>query len=150
MRKYSANRDFRNMLCEDKLLDCQLITSDGEILTCHKAILAARSSIFKAMFTNGSEEAKKSIFKITRFNSKTIQTLLRFAYCFDIANLDEIVAHDLIIAADEYNMNELKNICVENLIASLRPENALRSLIIAENISGTGNLFAECLNVVAG
>lgn len=140
--------DLSKMFLKDELKDCELHTSDGKVLKCHKSYLAALSKVFEAMFTTGMEEARTGIVDIQDCDSKTINQLLRFAYCLEIENIEDI-AYDLIYAADKYQITELKEICIESLIASLSQENVLRSLMIAELISGTENLFDECLKVIS-
>lgn len=140
--------DFSKLFFNDKMKDCELHMKSGKILRCHKIILAARSPVFEAMFADDMEEARTGIVKIEDFNSKTMRQLLRFAYCLEVADLEEI-AHDLMYAADKYGMEGLKEKCLESLILNLATENVLRSLIIADQISGTSNLFDECLNVIA-
>lgn len=136
------------MYLSDELKDCELHTSDGKILKGHKSVLAVQSPVFKAMFTRDMEEARTGIVRVQDFHSKTMDQLLRFAYCQEVEHLDEI-AHELIYAAEKYLMMELKNKCIESLVAALDPNNVLRLLEIADHVGGATNLFEKCLTVIA-
>lgn len=134
------------MFSNDNLKDCELHTNDGKVLKCHKAILAARSPVIEAMFSNDMEEAQTNIVKIKDFSFETINQMLRYVYCKKISKLDKI-AHDLIYAADKYQIDELKTICSDSLIMNLSADNVLQSLIIAEQL-GEDVLFNHCLQFI--
>ena len=51
------------------------------------------------------------------------------------------IADDLLIAADKYLVNELKEICIESLKKNLNKENFFKSLIIADKIMRAEKLF---------
>lgn len=105
------------MFYNEELKDSELHTSDGKILKCHRSVLAARSPVFEAMFASDMEEAK-GVVKINDFDSETINQMLRFVYWLKVEKLDDIVV-DLIYAADKYQIQELKEICIDSLIANL-------------------------------
>lgn len=134
------------MFYNEELKDSELHTSDGKILKCHRSVLAARSPVFEAMFASDMEEAK-GVVKINDFDSETINQMLRFVYWLKVEKLDDIVV-DLIYAADKYQIQELKEICIDSLIANLDQRTVLDSLITAEEISGCKNLFDNCLKII--
>lgn len=142
MKLDKAIEVFSKMFITEDFKDCELHTSDGIVLKCHKPILAARSPVFEAMFASGMNEVK-----IKDFDSKTIDQLLRFAYCLDVEGLD-IIAGDLILAAEEYEIKELKEMCVNSLIVNLNQDNVFDSLIITEKISESKNLLDDCLKII--
>lgn len=61
----------------------------------------------------------------------------RSAYFLEVEDLDE-VAHDLIYAAEKYEMNDLVDECVETLVLNMKRHNVLKPSIIAQDkgISG--------------
>eukprot|EP00088_Acartia_fossae_P014367 TRINITY_DN1768_c0_g1_i6.p1 TRINITY_DN1768_c0_g1~~TRINITY_DN1768_c0_g1_i6.p1 ORF type:complete len:121 (-),score=11.88 TRINITY_DN1768_c0_g1_i6:1136-1498(-) len=48
--------DLKAMFTNAELADCVIKCQGGEEVPCHKAMLAARSPVFKAMFTNHMQE----------------------------------------------------------------------------------------------
>ena len=128
------------------LADFELKMNDGEILMAHKSILAARSPVFRAMLTTGMKEASKNSVEVPDFDSKTVRELLRFIYCGEL-EIPEVVT-DLIFAAEKYEVSELKNICIDQILSELTEENVVETLIIADQVSGTGTIVAGCLKIV--
>lgn len=138
------------MFLNDAFKDCELHTSDGYVFKVHKSVLAVRSTVFEAIFTNeqGSAAKANSNIVIKDIDSKTMKQFLRFVYYLPIENLNEM-AHELIYAAEKYQIKELKEVCVESVIKSLNKDNVLRSVSIAEQISDTEKLFECRINVIA-
>lgn len=133
---------------EDKLfVDFEFKCSDGEVLKTHKFVLAARSPVFHAMLSNDMKEAKEGSAEVPDFNSITMKEVLRFMYCNKVNKIKKIV-RDLIFAAEKYEMEGLKKMCIESLIASLTTENVLQSLLLAERISQGTKLFEKCIYLV--
>lgn len=133
---------FEDVVCTD----FQLKTNDGKVLKAHKTILAARSQVFYAMLKPDTKEAKESSVDVPDFDSKVMRELLRFIYCCEVERVDEM-AHNLVYAAEKYQIDELKEVCIESLICSLSIENALKSFVIADYINAE-ELTRECLDII--
>jgi hypothetical protein len=61
---------------------------------------SGRSTVFKAMFSHESPESTSNRVIIKDFDFQIIQELLRFIYCEEVLNLQEI-ALELLQAADK-------------------------------------------------
>lgn len=129
--------------------DCELHLNDDKIVKSHKFILVARLPVFESMLiTSDMNEARTSIVKIKDFDSETMTQLVRFVYGIKIDGLEEI-AHHLVYAAEKYLIDDLKKLCVQSLIDNLSMINALATLIIAKEISGSECFIDECLSFIA-
>ena len=66
----------------------------------HKAILAARSAVFAAMFASDLEEKRQGRVQIPDISVEVFEQLLRFVYAGTIPPMDQY-ALELFIAADK-------------------------------------------------
>lgn len=139
--------DFQNMLLDETFTDFQLKTNDGEVLKAHKVVLATRSPVFHAMLTKDMQEAREGCANVPDFDSKIMKEILRFIYCHDVGSGDEI-ARDLIYAAEKYQLDELKKICLASIIKLLSIENVVGALMISDQVSEAVYLNEKCLDLI--
>ncbi|KAF7253103.1 hypothetical protein EG68_06838 [Paragonimus skrjabini miyazakii] len=97
----------------------------------HKAILAARSPVFAAMFEHGMEESRANRVEITDMEPETLAEVLHYIYTGQVFGLDKL-AHELLAAADKYQLERLKTMCEEALVESLTVENSCDILGLAD------------------
>jgi speckle-type POZ protein len=74
--------------------------SIGTEFQAHKAVLAARSPVFAAMFEHEMEERKQGRVEITDVETEVLREMLRFIYTGKAGGLDKM-ADDLLAAADK-------------------------------------------------
>ncbi|KAI6204360.1 hypothetical protein M3Y94_00665200 [Aphelenchoides besseyi] len=84
-----------------------------------KAIVSAKSSVFRSMFSNSMDEQKTEIVKINDFKAPIIETLLNFIYTDEVNNLNEI-ASDLLPVAKHYKVKSLVS-RIQTLNSTTRP-----------------------------
>lgn len=125
------------------LTNFKLKTEDGRNIIVNKAVIGAGSPVLLSIF----REETNRCFAEVPFDFIVMKELVRFIYFREVENLPSI-AHKLIYAADKYQVEELKNICVDAIKSSLSIENVLESLVVAERITGTKNLFFDCFNLI--
>lgn len=128
--------DLRQLLESKKFYDVTLIVERREFLA-HKAVLAARSPVFEAMFTHNMEEKKNNRVVITDIDEEVLEEMLRFIYTGRISNMidEKGKTGDLIAAADKYNLEILKIMCEKQLCKKMCVENASEMLILADVLS---------------
>jgi speckle-type POZ protein len=124
--------DYLKILNDDLLTDFT-IKVEGKEIRVHKAILAARSPVFAAMFNHeDTDEVKTGVLCIEDVEYSVLREMLNFIYAGrctpDITDL----ASDLLIAADKYRLEELKNHCERCLMQALAHDNACQLLIISD------------------
>lgn len=127
--------------------DFELKCSDGKTLKAHKSILAARSPMFHAMLTTDMQESKNGSTEVPDFDSTTMKELLRFIYCNKVEGLKE-KASKLAFAAEKYQIEELKQMCVESLAHSLTLQNVVEFIVIANSLSNATKLYNKCLDMI--
>ncbi|MBN3287127.1 SPOP protein, partial [Polyodon spathula] len=82
-----------------RFTDCSLCVA-GQEFQAHKAILAARSPVFSAMFEHEMEESKKNRVEINDVEPEVFKEMMCFIYTGKAPNLDKM-ADDLLAAADK-------------------------------------------------
>ncbi|KAM6164717.1 speckle-type POZ protein-like [Rhynchocyon petersi] len=110
--------------------DCSLCVA-GQEFRAHKAILTARSPVFRAMFEHEMEESIKNRVQINDMDPEVFKEMMCFMYTGKAPNLDNM-ADDLLAAADRYALERLKVMCEDALCSNLSVENAADILILAD------------------
>lgn len=72
----------------------------------HKAILAARSPVFAAMFEHEMEEKKQNRVEITDMDPEVLKEMLKFIYTGKAPTIEKLDA-DLLAAADKVSFSPL-------------------------------------------
>jgi len=137
--------DLGKLFEDQKFSDVTLSVSGREFLA-HKAILAARSPVFAAMFDHDMEERKHNRVAITDVDHEVLREMLRFIYTGRATNLDKM-ADDLLAAADKYALDRLKVMCEEALCTNLSIENAADILILAD-LHSADQLKAQAIDFI--
>lgn len=102
-------------------------------IKAHKCILASRSAKFEAMFNSKLCEEQNSLVEIKDRNSELFRLMLMWIYCSEIkfpSDLQEVF--NLLLLADEYMLNDLKEKCEEDIKINLNENNVLKILILCE------------------
>jgi len=104
----------------------------GESIKAHKNILTIRSQYFQRMFTSDVEENVNGEVNIPDIEPETFRGLLRFLYSGLAPDSVADNALDLLLAADKYGVDGLKQICEEK--ASIHRHNVVNALLVADSI----------------
>ncbi|KAF8771065.1 Speckle-type POZ protein B like protein [Argiope bruennichi] len=123
--------DLRCILDTGSLSDFKLKV-DSEVFPVHKVLLAARSPVFNAMFTNDYKETSSGQVLISDMDADTIRRFLIYLYSDTIDDLTMENATKLYFVADKYGVLCLKEICVSFLKDNLSSSSACSFLILAD------------------
>ncbi|KAK8780760.1 hypothetical protein V5799_017899 [Amblyomma americanum] len=115
--------------------DVTVNVGDGRY-RAHKAILASRSPVFRAMFQHDMLENLQGQVFVTDIEYEVFGEMLRFIYTGRSPNLDNM-AHALMVAADKYGLLTLRDECEDALIENLSFESAAFSLIVGDKLNAT-------------
>ncbi|KAF8771515.1 TD and POZ domain-containing protein 1 [Argiope bruennichi] len=113
----SASESWKNLIDDWKKMFKNPVSSDftlqvgDKIIRAHKTVLLARSAYFRRMFETEMREQAESTVHVTDVLYPTLQKLIEFLYTGSFSdtedgNIQEIF--DLYIAADKYNVVELR------------------------------------------
>ncbi|XP_058794192.1 speckle-type POZ protein-like isoform X2 [Phymastichus coffea] len=108
---------------------------DGHKFSGHKAILAARSSVFASILDRITSFGSPSIVEVTDIKKDTFDEILHFIYTATINEAN--VTNDLLAAAERFDLVELKNRCEILLSDSLKIDNVIASLVTADRYKAT-------------
>ncbi|GFT94796.1 speckle-type POZ protein B [Nephila pilipes] len=112
----------------DLQLKCESLT-----IPAHKIILSARSPVFSAMFSNEMKEAIDNEVHITDIDAPTLEAMLRYIYTGQTGSLSDVLAGDLLFAADKYQLEGLKKVTCNYLKSNVSVQNVLQLLVLGDN-----------------
>jgi hypothetical protein len=102
---------FSNLLHDPTFADVTFRVR-GETIKAHSAIVAAGSPVLSAMFQHDFEEYRTRVVDIADTSPQVFQQLLQYLYTEMAADIEkEDITLDLLIAADKYGVDALKNDC---------------------------------------
>ena len=125
---------YSQLLATGKLSDVTLIVQ-GKAIPAHKAILAIRSPVLAAMFERDTMEALESRVEITDIEANVFEQMLNFIYTGAVPSLNQQTAEELLVAADKYQLDELKLFCESYLCTQLSVASAPNLFLLAEGIN---------------
>ncbi|GMS90650.1 hypothetical protein PENTCL1PPCAC_12825, partial [Pristionchus entomophagus] len=129
------------------LTDFSIRVGDKDIRT-HRAVLAARSPFFRALLTHtDSNEAKSGVIHITDMEANVVVEMLAYVYSGRCSKIREM-AGDLLIAADKYRLDELKQHCECSLIHKISVDNVCQ-LFALSNTYRAHKLREYSLNFIS-
>ncbi|CAL1262215.1 unnamed protein product [Larinioides sclopetarius] len=138
--KSSLLDNLKSMFSNSCVSDVKLRTKSQTYLS-HKFILSAQSPVFKAMFSNDMKEKISECVDIEDLNDESVSRMLHYIYSAEVEELDWASATELYLAADKYQIINLKDICSSYLKTNLCIDNACEALVLAdlhqdENLKG--------------
>ncbi|KAJ3451244.1 kelch domain-containing protein [Anaeramoeba flamelloides] len=119
-------KSFAKLYKDNKTKDFTLIVKERKI-HCHKAILIARSELFRGMLTSLKEPINK-ITERTGRSYKSIKALINFFYTEQTDGITPSIALELINASDYYGLNlecQLEDKCTQIVRNNINKSNAL-------------------------
>lgn len=124
--------DLASQLLANELTSDVVLCVQGERMCAHRALLAARSPVFHAMFFGAMRESTAGEVEVNTFAPATMRLLLRFIYSglLEDVKLTEMVP--LMACADHYGMGALASSISEHLQDAISPETACAVLALAQ------------------
>ncbi len=109
-----------------------------QVFACHKFMLAARSPVLRAMLESPmKEEAATRRVEINDLIPEVVEAMLLFMYSGSVPNLVEAAA-DLLAAAEKYQLDQLKELCQQQLINTTDVGNAVGHLFLGDRYQAPG------------
>ncbi|KAJ4720173.1 BTB/POZ domain-containing protein [Melia azedarach] len=123
--------------------------NNGSPVPAHKALLAARSEIFKNMLdSDGCKAPPSGIITLPELNHEELESLLDFLYSGSLPS-EKLEKHvySLFLAADKYGIAYLQEYCERHMLSSLNSSNALDVLEISD-VCSNRTLKETALNFI--
>ncbi|OXA43363.1 Speckle-type POZ protein B [Folsomia candida] len=108
------------------------LTTKTRTFMAHKAVLAARSKVFSAMFSSKMLESTMNTVEIPDFDEDVVEGMLEFMYSGQVEGLhDPDKASALLRIAEKYDLPGLKEECEHNMAENLNVDTAITILVMA-------------------
>ncbi|KAL6848391.1 hypothetical protein ACP4OV_021685 [Aristida adscensionis] len=127
---------------------------DGEVFHAHRAVLAARSPVFKAELIGSMAEATMPCITLHEINPAIFRAMLRFIYTDALPEDDELgdspfhMMLHLFVVADRYALDRLKLMCAQKLWDNVSVDTVATLLASAEMYSCL-DLKSKCIEFLA-
>ncbi|XP_008176638.1 kelch-like protein 23 isoform X2 [Chrysemys picta bellii] len=122
---------FRTFYRDGLFTDITLQCASGVTFLCHKAVLAACSNYFKAMFTADMKEKSKNQIKLPGLSHTILEALVNYAYTSQI-QITERNVQSLLQAADLLQFVSVKKACEQFLVRHVDTVNCIGMHSFAE------------------
>ena len=143
-------KNFEQFFMSREMSDIKLKCGD-KTFDAHQVILSAWSPVFRGMFQAEMKEKETKTVEIQDLEPDVMLEMLKFFYTgscnINEKNPDPVNVMGILKAADEYQVDGLKNKCEEVMISILEPNNCLRILDCAD-MYGAQNLKTKALALV--
>ncbi|GIY89811.1 TD and POZ domain-containing protein 1 [Caerostris extrusa] len=123
-------KDHLSSLHRESFLSDVKLKTNTSTYPAHKAVLSARSPVFKAMFLTEMKEKSGQCVEIPDMDEETVRLMLQFMYTADLPDLRWSTACRLYQAADKYEILSLKKTCSSFLVSNLSVTNACELLAL--------------------
>ncbi|XP_055952816.1 TD and POZ domain-containing protein 1-like isoform X1 [Argiope bruennichi] len=147
IEKSTILQDFE-ALYNSGLFSDVILCIGGREFNVHKAVLAARSPVFAAMFRNEMKENSENRIQIEDSNEIAVEELLRYLYAEKTIPLTPYLALDLFELADKYDIQNLKAETVDYLKCNFSVENIL-DILVAADLHDERALKAEAIEFIS-
>jgi len=121
---------FRKLLKSPQFSNFRIICQ-GQIIPCHRNILAARSEIFEAMLEHKMVENQTGQVEIKDFDLETVKAVLLHIYTGEVKYKEE-KAGQMLRAADYYRLHGLKKKIEDALVKAVKIENAIDMFVLGD------------------
>ncbi|KAF8673394.1 hypothetical protein HU200_048958 [Digitaria exilis] len=114
----------------------------GDTISAHRLVLAARSLVFKAELFGPTKERTMSHIRIVDMDPRVFKAMIHFIYTDTLPEMDKddtmVMAQHLVVAADRYGMERLKLVCEDMLCRYINTSTAATTLVFAEQYGWKG------------
>ncbi|KAM9321147.1 kelch-like protein 35 [Gastrophryne carolinensis] len=107
---------------------------EDQAFPCHRGVLSANSSYFRAMFGGNLKESSLSVINIQKISARVMGFLLDFMYGGSLT-VQEDTVEDLLQASDLLHITSLRDECVKFLDSQLHPSNCVGIMKFADLFS---------------
>ncbi|KAI5631465.1 BTB/POZ domain-containing protein [Phthorimaea operculella] len=132
IEKVKLEHDFSALMEEPICSDFVIESADGEKFNVHKVLLSAHSEVFKAMLKEDTAESLNNYVKLPDVATEDLKGLLEFIYTGTIKDLENANFFNLLMLADQYNLDGLRELSQYAIIQQMTVSNALEILVLGD------------------
>eukprot|EP00811_Abedinium_folium_P036880 NODE_9548_length_1415_cov_16.253882.p1 GENE.NODE_9548_length_1415_cov_16.253882~~NODE_9548_length_1415_cov_16.253882.p1 ORF type:complete len:467 (-),score=118.54 NODE_9548_length_1415_cov_16.253882:13-1377(-) len=134
------SHDIRGLWCAGAgvLCDVTLVSAEAVEFSAHRAVLAARSPVFRNMFHAGMVEARHGVVELPDAHSAALAAMLEFMYTDELpqsAMAEPQLICDLLKLARKYEVLRLVSLCECSVLRSLTVETVVDWLALATMVN---------------
>jgi len=137
--------DTRDLLLSQDYSDFTILCGTKKY-SAHRVVLASKSLVFKAMFSNVMRETKTGNVKIVDAESEIVEEFLRFIYTGEVQNLKKNAA-GLFTIADKYDVGDLKMLTEHYLIEKITIMNVLEQYRLGKMLN-SNSIVDSCVDTM--
>ncbi|GFT60581.1 TD and POZ domain-containing protein 3 [Nephila pilipes] len=127
----NLSEDFMQLFDEVSSPFTDVVLKCGSLsIPVHKCILSARSPVFYAMFKNTMREDREKTVDIVDIDISVLRIMLVYIYTGKTGGITVSNVHDLLSAADKYQLTGMKKMCSEYMKHNTEVQNILNILMI--------------------
>ncbi|KAM9214926.1 kelch-like protein 10 [Leptosomus discolor] len=126
----NPNTVYNQLRLEDELCDVT-ISVDGVELRAHKIILCGCSHYFRSLFSSQWSEVEQRVYKITSTSPEAMRLIIEYAYTRRVP-VTAANVQSLLVAADQFNVMSITELCCEFLKSQLCSENCIRTWALTD------------------
>uniref|UniRef100_A0AC35TJW7 BTB domain-containing protein n=1 Tax=Rhabditophanes sp. KR3021 TaxID=114890 RepID=A0AC35TJW7_9BILA len=139
-------KDVSELLTGGKFYDFNIVTSEGEKISVHKAILSARCSYFEAFFDHSElKEITEGFVKYDDLTKETMWSILKYIYGIPLDACEKNMK--VFAAADRFQLSDLKDISEQELVKSVNEKNVCDLLSFGQQFKAS-KLTRRCISCI--
>ena len=119
-------------ICHDVNNSDVTIEAEGRQFKCHKIMLCARSKVFKNMLAENTLESISNIIVMKENTAEAVEVLLKHIYTGELPDEKDEITIDVLHIADMYQLDFLKEACLQRLVEGLTVTNCLSTFIMLD------------------
>ncbi|KAL7303416.1 hypothetical protein TKK_0004600 [Trichogramma kaykai] len=123
---------FDMVFLDEKFSDLVIQTACGKKVPAHRVILAAASPVFNAMFSHNMLENQSQSVDMVDISYDTAVEMLRYIYTGSVETQECSLVAEVLVAADKYELENLKIECEKLLSSKLSSKNVIDILKVAD------------------
>jgi hypothetical protein len=112
-------------MINNQLLSDVVFIIEGKEIRANKAVMAARSEHFRALFYGGMKEQHEARVEIPDIAYNVFEAILEYLYTDTVRGMNVDMAVSLMIAAEQFMLDRLKAMCQDSIRKNINTENVV-------------------------
>ena len=122
------------------------LKSQDKVIECHRVIIAAISPVLKAMLKSQMKETTEKQIELNNISPQALDILVQYIYTGE-TRIPKGTLMDVIEAADFLQMDELKQMCLEQASPVIQPNNVISWFKLSDKMN-LSELLSQCSKIL--